>query len=52
MQLIMCLLNAWGPGINFTGMGMKLSAQALDMGGVALSMYAGKVQFSSFLPIM
>jgi hypothetical protein len=30
----------------------KLGAQALDMGGVALPIYAGKDQFSSFVPVM
>jgi hypothetical protein len=30
----------------------KLGAQALDMGGLALPIYAGKDQFSSFVPVM
>ena len=30
----------------------KLGSQALDMGGVVLLIYAGKDQFSSFVPIM
>jgi hypothetical protein len=30
----------------------KLGAQALDMGGLALPIYAGKDQFSSFVPFM
>jgi len=30
----------------------KLGAQALDMGDVALPIYAGKDQFSSFVPVM
>lgn len=30
----------------------KMGSQALDMGGVGLPIYAGKDQFSSFVPIM
>lgn len=30
----------------------KLGDQALDMGGVGLPIYAGKDQFSSFVPVM
>jgi len=30
----------------------KIDSQALDMGGVGLPVYAGKDQFSSFVPIM
>ena len=30
----------------------KLGVQALDMGGLALPIYAGKDQFSSFVPVM
>lgn len=30
----------------------KLGDQALDMGGVGIPIYAGKDQFSSFVPVM
>jgi hypothetical protein len=30
----------------------KLGTQALDMGGLTLPIYAGKDQFSSFVPVM
>jgi hypothetical protein len=30
----------------------KIGSQALDMGGVGLPVYAGKDQFSSFVPVM
>jgi len=30
----------------------KVGVQALDMGGVSLLIYAGKDQFSTFVPIM
>lgn len=30
----------------------KLGNQALDMGGVGIPIYAGKDQFSSFVPVM
>lgn len=50
----MCVpLNCLGPWHQFHWDGHeKIGSQALEMGGVGLPIYAGKDQYSTFVPIM